>query len=81
MGGEVETTNSYPNGYKIVIWRTTLLTQDIDFGRQLNFFFDKYNTYRPPRDFINKYNTYTPYKELDYLTPMDYYNGRMVKVG
>ncbi|MDR2760477.1 MAG: integrase core domain-containing protein [Rickettsiales bacterium] len=33
------------------------------------------------RDFINKYNTFRPHRELDYLTPMEYYNRRMVKVG
>jgi transposase InsO family protein len=31
------------------------------------------------KEFVDKYNTYRPHKELDYLTPMEYYSGRMVK--
>jgi transposase InsO family protein len=33
------------------------------------------------REFINKYNSYRPHKELDYLTPTEYYEKRMVKAG
>jgi transposase InsO family protein len=33
------------------------------------------------KDFIDKYNSYRPHRELDYLTPMEYYGKRMVKVG
>jgi IS30 family transposase len=31
------------------------------------------------KEFIDKYNNYRPHKELDYLTPREYYNRRMVK--
>jgi transposase InsO family protein/predicted DNA-binding transcriptional regulator AlpA len=33
------------------------------------------------REFIDKYNSYRPHRELDYLTPMEYYEKRMIKVG
>jgi transposase InsO family protein len=29
------------------------------------------------KEFVDKYNTYRPHKELDYLTPMDYYLKRI----
>jgi transposase InsO family protein len=33
------------------------------------------------KEFVDRYNSYRPHKELDYLTPLEYYNGRMKKAG
>jgi hypothetical protein len=33
------------------------------------------------KEFIDKYNSFRPHRELDYLTPLEYYDKRMVKVG
>jgi transposase InsO family protein len=33
------------------------------------------------KEFIAKYNNYRPHRELDHLTPMEYYSGRVVKMG
>jgi transposase InsO family protein len=33
------------------------------------------------KEFVDKYNNYRPRRELDYLTPMEYYRGQVIKVG
>jgi transposase InsO family protein len=33
------------------------------------------------KEFVNKYNNYRPHRELDYLTPMEYYGRQVIKAG